>query len=150
MTPIEIKAAVDEIAAEFGRDAWVDVDIRNGRRYLVEDGIVAASCYPHGVGRDHCIRATSDTFEGVFAALREKIAEDRLKIHAAIIRKMALAIITITADIGECSDAALRGNGFPQSEIDKHGESACAEATRLAAGGPFEIVRLAALANAAE
>ena len=65
-----------------------------------------------------------------------------------IVREMALAIIALTADLGECTDAALRAK-FDAADIARYGERACAQATEMAGLGPFSIVTLSG-ANDAE
>lgn len=137
MTPVEIKAALAAIAAEAGPKAWIDTCINPERN---DARLVSASMYPAGIVERHVVIGYGADFAEAIADLQEKWAEHRTKADGALVRKMALAIIEVTGDHGECSDAALRGAGFYQSQIDRIGSLACAEATRLAAGGPFSIV----------
>ena len=139
MTPQEIRNAVDEIAKPFGPGAYVDIQINAGGSWI-DRKLILASCYPYGVGKDHCIRATGDTFEDALDELRAKIAEDQEKIDAATVRKLALKIIELTMDLGECSISALRGAGFDQWKITRFGDAACEQAGKMAAGAPFVIV----------
>ncbi len=146
MTPHEIKTELDAIAKVAGPKSFVNLSI--GTSYNKSGEFVSAVCYFDADMR-HSIRVYANSFTGALAALRAEMDTELSKAHAATIRKMALAIMTITADVGACSDAALRGEGFSQSEIDMHGDKACEEATRIGSGGPFQIVR-ADIANAAE
>lgn len=138
MTPVEIKAALAEIQAEGSKNAYISVSIAiSGSR---DGSEVMASFYPDDLTGGHHISAKGEGFEEAIARLREKWDTAKALADKNTIRKMALAIIEITGDQGECSDAALRGAGFHQPQIDRIGSLACAEATRLAAGGPFLIV----------
>lgn len=82
-----------------------------------------------------------NTYRELLAATREGWAEHS-NLHAAnTIREMALAIIAITADQGECTDAALRAK-FDAADVTRFGERACEQATEMASNGPFSIVKL--------
>jgi hypothetical protein len=138
MTPVEIKTALADICAEGSKNAYISVSIAvSGTR---DDSEVVASFYPDDLTGGHCISARGEGFEEAIARLRVKWDTAKDLADKKIIRKMALAIIEVTGDQGECSDAALRGAGFHQPQIDRIGFLACAEATRLAARGPFSIV----------
>lgn len=139
MTPQEIRNAVDEIAKPFGPEAYVDVQIKAGGHWM-GNTLISAQCFPYGVGKDHCIRATGDTFEDALDELRSKIADDQQKIDTATVRKLALKIIELTMDLGECSISALRGAGFDQWKIKRFGAAACEQAGKMAAGAPFVIL----------
>lgn len=92
-----------------------------------------------GEGQRFNVRAS--TYRDLLAAAEAEWAT-RSDLHAIeTIRKMALAIISITADQGECSDAALRAQ-FDAADIKRYGDKACAQATEIASNGPFSIVSL--------
>lgn len=138
MTPTEIKAALAEIRDEGSQNAYISLDISISRHR--GDSGISASFYPEDITGKHSVRAEGESFEEVILNLRAKWDEAKNLADRNTIRKMALSIIEITTDRGECSDAALRGAGFYQGQIDRMGPLACNEATRLAAGGPFAIV----------
>jgi hypothetical protein len=98
--------------------------------------------YPTGnysKGADFSVQA--ETFSELFAAVQAKWAEYEADHRVRTIRKMALAIIRITAELGECTDAALRNCGeFDPGQINAYGEQACADANEIAGKGPFSIV----------
>lgn len=73
--------------------------------------------------------------------VRAKHAETRDAHDATAIRAMALKIIELTADHGECTDAALRQH-FDAGDVARLGDRAAADANEIAAGGPFAIVAL--------
>ena len=139
MTPQEIRDAVDEIAKPFGPSAYVNIEIKAGGDWTGK-GLIAANCYPYGVGRDHHVHATGSTFKETLDELRAKIAADQSKIDVATTRKLALKIIELTMDLGECSISALRGAGFDEWKITRFGAAACEQAGKMAAGAPFVIV----------
>lgn len=83
----------------------------------------------------------ADTWRDLLTKCEEKWAEFSERHAANLIREMALAIIDITADHGECSDAALRAK-FDAADVMRFGERACEQATEMASNGPFSIVSL--------
>jgi hypothetical protein len=86
------------------------------------------------------IYVTGADFEESIEKLRGIVNERLVEIHRQERRKMALLIMQKTLEFGVCTDAALRGEGFCQEQIDLLGQEACAEAESLAAGGPFFIM----------
>ena len=135
MTPTKIKAALVELAAEVGPSAYAGLVMAHNMHPEVH-----LCLHPEGICGSHRIAVSDATFEGGFKKLRAAWEKEKLLADKNATRKMALAIIEITADVGACTDAALRGRDFYQAQIDRIGASACEEATRLAAGGPFSIV----------
>jgi hypothetical protein len=94
-----------------------------------------------GVGGSQDFRVDGDTFAELHNALTTKWAEYEAKHRAETIRRMALAIIRITAELGECTDAALRNCGeFDPGQIKSYGEQACNDANDIAGRGPFSII----------
>lgn len=80
-------------------------------------------------------------------SMAEIVAKMRLHIEKYLdkhsretIRKMALAIIDVTADTNACTSAALRLKWFSDLDIERYADAACEEANRLASNGPFSIV----------
>jgi len=82
-------------------------------------------------GKGNTLREAFDAAEAEWAARRSTYV-------AATIKKMALAIIEITQDIGECSTAALRAT-FSPDEIEAHSADALNLANEMAGNGPFSI-----------
>lgn len=84
----------------------------------------------------------ADTWRDLLAKSAALLAE-HTDLHASnVIREMALAIIAITADLGECTDAALRAK-FDAADVQRYGDRACEQASAMASNGPFSIVKLA-------
>lgn len=90
-------------------------------------------------GAEFTVKA--ETFGKLFEAVTAKWAEYSEDHRIRTIRKMALAIIRITAELGECTDAALRNCGeFDPGQIKAYGEQACVDADDIAGKGPFAII----------
>ena len=140
MTPIEIRDALREIESVTDTRAYAGVAINGG--IGDQSDIVTAFCYPKGVGDKHCIRAVGDDFRQALDRLRMNVTEALNELTIARIREMAQQIIATTYDSGACTEAALRGHGFAQSEIDKFGARAVEEADDMAKGGPFQIKKV--------
>ena len=137
MTPIAIREALRSIAGEAGPAAWADLSVSTEHP---DASAVRGVLYPQGIAAGHCIHGRGPGFAEALEDLRSNWAQARSLADTNSIRRMALAIIEITGDQGECADAALRGAGFDQQQIARLGALACSEATRLAAGGPFRII----------
>jgi hypothetical protein len=144
MTPIEAKAAVSAFRTSVGPKADVSVSVND--RY--EKFALSGSLWPFGIGKGSgYLRVEGDSFEEVIDLLTAKWSEHAAEHRTQAIKKMALKIISLTADFGQCSDAALREE-FDAGQIASLGEEACALANSMAGKGPFAILRLAG-ANAA-
>lgn len=107
------------------------------------------SFYPQGIARssirsdDNYLRVEGDTFSELYQKLTDGWAEYEARYKTQTIRKMALAIIRITADLGECTDAALRNCGeFDSAQVARYGAQACADANEIADKGPFSIITI--------
>lgn len=142
----QIRAEMVRLQRLVGPKAYVSLslDAEVGR-----PDVVRTSCYPHGVGVSMAAYFGADgrSFREAIAKLEAKWNEKRDTYTAETIRKMALAIISTMLDLGSCSDAALRGQGFSQDDIDRLGARACEVANEMAGKGPFEIVHHGASAN---
>lgn len=143
MTPIEAVSLFNKLAKEIGHKA--DLFVTLGREH---EKALMLSCYPNGIGRDALFRVDADDFETLFSIAQEKWAELSQVQRQRSIRKMALEIIRITAEMGECSDAALRAEHFSAEDLARYGADAVADANEIANNGPFTIVS-GASANAA-
>lgn len=138
MTPQEIHTELKNIIVCLGPKAevYLSIDASSPR-----DCLVRVSCYPNGITGRHCVAANAETFGQAIDRLRNAVAGEIAQIHENRIREMSLAIMEITFDVGSCSDAALRGKGFAQSEIDTLGEMSITRANSIAGRGPFSITK---------
>lgn len=147
MTPKEIKAELNNLRAAVGIKAYADVTVKAAEYW--EDEVVVAVLYPFGIGssQEGYVRFTAPDFAGAIKGLADEWETRKTKHRAAIIKKMALAVIRITTENGECTDAALR-NEFDAGEVLSLCDEACALADEMAGRGPFKVKK-ARGANAA-
>lgn len=145
MDPIAIYDEIDALAKEIGgARIFVSVSRDNHKPSSGQIASLHAS-KPGTAGTLFYVYA--DDWPALFATARAKWAEVREEKIGRIVKEMALAIIRITAELGECSDAALRAE-FDAADVAAFGDDACAKADEMASNGPFSITRLAG-ANAA-
>jgi len=83
-----------------------------------------------------------------FQAAREAIRDAMTKPDEKTIRAMALAVLDITEECGECKESALRLREFSPREIHRYHADACALAMKMGAG-PFSVLLDGAIANSA-
>jgi hypothetical protein len=146
MTPREACIASRELEAKIGLKGRVSIYLHGKCGELP----LAASLYDNWPMGDPIVTTDGHDFEEVITGLRVGWANYQDQHNASTVRKMALKIITITAEHGRCTQAALRmTHEFSEDQIAKYGEAACEEADKLAANGPFKIVKIDATANAA-
>lgn len=144
MTPQEIREAVLALIKEMGPGATLSVEVHSRRGAQP----IWAFAQPLGYSKDApTISLYADDWAEAIEGVRAAWAEMSERVHAETIKKMALAIIRITAEQGECTDAALRTE-FDLTDCERYGEAACEKANEMAANGPFSIRQLAG-ANAA-
>jgi hypothetical protein len=139
MTAYEYRTSIKDFLSKAGIKAEAYTSFAdNGPLYYVTfypRGIVGSSSREEGY-----LRIDGDTFGELFRKLSEAWSEYEGRHRGQTIRKMALAIIRITAELGECTDAALRASGeFDPGQIRAYGEQACADANEIAGKGPFKI-----------
>ena len=142
MTPRKLAEAARELSQEIGVEANVVISVG-----CFGQGYLSGSIYPHGIVNDQRLSIYVEDWDDLIPALRTAWAEHQEAFDRQKTDALALEIIRITHEQGECTDAALRVE-FRDKEIDKYGERACEVANEMAAGGPFQIMRLAG-ANAA-
>lgn len=141
LTHAEAQAAFKAFVQTVGPKASCSVHLSTDT--YAKSGTLHAFLQPKGYrpnGVSFMIEANS--YRDLLGRCEAKWAEHS-DLHAAnTIREMALKIISITADQGECTDAALRAT-FDAVDVARYGERACAQATEMASNGPFSIVKLA-------
>lgn len=140
MTPKEFKIELTKVANEIGSAAQLSAHI--SERHLA-DHVIYCGVYPRGMdhGNKGYFSVEADDFETILLKVRAKWAEYAAEFRTQTLRKMALAIIRITSEIGQCTDASLRQD-FSADEVKRFGAEACGEANAMAGKGPFEIVTL--------
>jgi hypothetical protein len=138
LTLTEATEAFRALEAEIGSQARVFCGLN---RHGIKSGLIDAAIYPDDIIGKTCLRVAADNWRDLLAASREVWAE-HAELHAAnVVREMAIAIIALTADLGECTDAALRAK-FDGADIARYGERAVEQANAIASNGPFSIIPL--------
>lgn len=133
LTIAEAREAFRAIAAEMGGQAYLSASI-----IIQGSPMLVAGLYPKGLTGPEAFHVHADTWADLAAKAREVWAEKSDLYTATTKRAMALKIIEITADIGECTDAALRAT-FGADEVERFADAAAEQANALAAGGPFSV-----------
>lgn len=133
LTIAEARAAFRALAAAMGSKAYFSASLRGEDATLLMAGL-----YPKGITGRECFYVYADTWADLVAKARGAWAEKSGVYTATTMRAMALKIIEITADIGECTDAALRAT-FGADEVERFADAAAEQANALAAGGPFSV-----------
>lgn len=124
---------------EIGGTAWVSVRLTHSDS--VAEGNFSCSVWPDGAVGDLAFCVYDDDLTALLVKARAAWEDYTAPYHRKMIRKMALAIIRITADIGHCTDAALRAE-FGPILLARYGADACLDANKIADKGPFSIVTL--------
>jgi hypothetical protein len=141
MTPTEILSRIRELKSTMSPDAEISMMIGSYVGSYV-------SVYPEGYGLGKTTKTFDfSSFKDVFDDITAWWADEKTSIYDVVIKKMALAIIRITNDQGECSDAALRME-FSDFYVRLLGTEAEAKANDMAQNGPFTIINTD-LSNAA-
>ena len=141
MTPQEFKAALQAFRKEVGprAEVWAQISCTN---YDSDDnkGVFSGSIYPEGISNNRgYLSVHGDDFGSLLFAMKTGWDNQKDIHRARTIRKMALEIIRVTADLNECTDASLRDAGFTTDEIKDYGSLACGDANAIATKGPFRI-----------
>lgn len=146
LTHAEAMEAFDAFCESVGPKCTTSVHLGSGRGYSRERTTLVAYFQPKGYSgtgeRNPSFSLYADSYRDLLAACEAQWAEHSDLHVSNVIREMALAIIAITADQGECSDAALRAK-FDAADVTRYGDRACEQATAMASNGPFSIVKLA-------
>lgn len=137
MTPQEIQAEIRALREEAGLNAYVSLRVEPRGKP------VNASLYPFGLtkGDEGYLSVEADDFRGALDAIKAAWVNFQDEHKTKITRKMALAIIRLTTEIGQCTDAALRSE-FDAAAIARWGADACVMADEMAGKGPFSIAKV--------
>ena len=146
MGPKEFRTAIRAMQREIGSRAKIFAGIND--RDPGDGAGLDASIYANWPAGDVTLRVQGDDWAALLDALRSGWEAYQVEYTQRLVRKMALEIIRVTAEQGECTDAALRGFDFTAEQVARFGALACADADAIASNGPFAITA-AAKANAA-
>lgn len=141
MTPQEARAELRAIEKQMGSRARISVFLSSGETKAA----LWASIQPNGYGsgREAEFRAEADDFAALVTDIRAAWAKHQADYETEQVRKLSLAIIRVTYDQGECTDAAVRADGFTDQDLERYGAAAIERANAMAERGPFSIKRLA-------
>lgn len=135
-----IQTALRELQSLGGPKAEASLTIKGNQ--------VFAHFLPLGFGLDTpCVLEFGDSPLECIATAHAKWEEMSDRVRSDTIKKIALAVIRITHEQGQCTDSALRAE-FHASDVAKYCDEAISIANTMADNGPFEIVELQG-ANAA-
>jgi hypothetical protein len=138
MTPTEIRDALRLLQKRVGDHAYINLTVRAEYHEKPVYGVI----YPNGITNDPCLRIGADDWQEAITLLNEEWNNSRDRLQTETIKRMALAIIRLTAEQGECTDRALRCE-FDAGDVTAFGERAVEMADQMAANGPFKVVRTA-------
>lgn len=144
----EVVVAARAFSKEVGPEAYLHLSFNVSDRYGRRTAALTLSVYPDGISKQSAFSVSGEDYAEIIETARAKWSEFSDTHAARTVREMALAIIRITADMGECTDAALRQE-FDAAKVARFGGRAIADANEIASNGPFEIVSLSAAANEA-
>jgi hypothetical protein len=137
MTPTEIRDRCKAMAKDVGPHALVTVSV-NVKSYDPKEPL-SASLYAYWPARYEAdVSVNGDDWETLFAELGAKWTAFQSEYRTRVTRDMALEIIRMTAERGQCTDSNLRAKFRPE-DVAQFGESACIVANGMAANGPFVI-----------
>ena len=137
---VSLKAYFRALQSEIGPRCLLTVYIAPNH----SDALLWANCHPRGYSTkigtpSENFTTYADSWADLASGIRAEWAKRSDNAREQTIRAMALAIIRITADLGQCTDAALRAE-FDPSDVERYGADAVAQANDMAELGPFEIV----------
>lgn len=136
----EVLAGMKALRSEIGHECYVGATIS----FSAFPGSDKFNCvvYPLGVSvldKVATFRKSYDDLSEFAPEAREWWEGIRDSANAEKVRNLALALIQVCADKGECLPADLRAHGFSDDDVKAFGSHAEAEALRLSEGGPFKI-----------
>lgn len=141
MTPQEFRQELIAFRKSIGPEAYVSAGITGLDWDPGTKGTLDCTIYPNGLTRDRgSFTVYAEDWAKLLAAVKAKWETHQGEHRKQMVRKLALAIIRITADLGRCTDAALRSE-FTKDQIKEFGALAISDANKMAANGPFEIVK---------
>lgn len=138
MSPLEAASAIKLVGREISDKCEIHVWLSTtGYR---DRALIASVGAQGGYPAETTFRVEADSFEELIDNIRNKWAEHSDEYARQTTSAMALEIIRLTDELGECSDAALRAGEFTYSDVAKFGAAACVRAAEMASKGPFSIV----------
>jgi hypothetical protein len=137
MTAAEIRQNCQDIAALLGGNR-ADAKLLINSADAVETNFVTVMCrHDSSTSLYHFVHGS--TYSETFSKARAWAERDRTGYRDTLVRRMAVAVIDITAEHGHCVPALLRMKGFTDADIAALHEEACARASEIAGKAPFSV-----------
>jgi len=133
MSPLELQCAAEAFRLEVSEAAYLSVGIAH------YGPPCEGTLYADGICKDRSFSVKADSWPALFVAMRETWAARSDEVRRRTVRQMALEIIRLTAEFGECTDAALRAEKFTAEQITRYSAAAIKDANEMAGNGPFAI-----------
>ena len=138
LTHAEAVEAFRAILKDLPSDAYISAGL-NLNRFAVRSETMHAYVRPDGHLKGEAISLEGSSWGELIEKVKCTLADRADLRRSNVIRAMALRIIAITADLGECSDRALRAE-FDARDVQNYAQAAAEQANELAAGGPFAVL----------
>lgn len=137
MTAAEIRRHCEDVAAVLG-GGKADVKLWISAADRTPNFVTVMLC-PGGVNDPSYHFEYGDTYRDALAKARDWAQANRTTYRDKLIHRMALAVIDITHEHGQCSEALLRARNFDDADIAVLHGHACARASEMAGGMPFAV-----------
>jgi hypothetical protein len=134
MTPLQVKGELLAFQGVMGPKAeiFASIDLRYSKT-------ISISGYPQGICKSCAFRIEADDWPEAIDLAKAEWAKSAERFQLRMVAEMALEIIKVTADLGQCTDAALCGEKWTREDVARYGAEACVKANEMAANGPFSI-----------
>lgn len=140
---MELAQVIEELKnlkADIGEECYLSASLNIDMGWRSEEPVYL-NIYPMGIiGTVPSFNVFADTWENLVAAAKAEWQTRCAEFNKKTVREMALAIIRITAELGHCTDAALRGAKFSNNQIKQFSQAATEDANQIASNGPFSII----------
>ena len=131
-----VKRRAIEVSKSIGPKCQMHLSIE-----LKDHHLVSGWMYPLGdTGPERpFIYHSCETFDELLDYFLARWRGLETRVHDELVKQMALEIVRLTGENGECTEAALRQK-FDPKDIERFGPSALRQADGLASNAPFSIV----------
>lgn len=139
MSAADVASAIKCIAAIFGPKAYVSCGV-SVSPYGAE-AQASISVYPEGLGNSRDgERFRADTWHEALEAARTWALSQGTVQREAAIRRMALLIVDLTDQHGECTEVMLVRKEFSRDQVRELHGVACERAGEMCQGAPFSVM----------
>lgn len=134
MTPLQVKTELLAFQKDMGPKAeiYASIDLRY-------NACIVISGYPQGICKSAAFRIEANEWREAIDLAKAEWIKSAEHFRIRMVKEMALEIIKITDELGQCTDAAICGEKWTREDVARYGAEACAKANEMAANGPFSI-----------